>query len=220
MDNSADRMKAPFNEASFACFDFETTGFSPKRDRVIEVAVVTVTHGTVGPSWTSLINPGDDVELGATHIHGIKRDWIRSAPSFAEIAGTLFSLLDGKVLVAHNANFDLGFLRSEMSRAQLLAKGTLFPHWDTMKAADFAPSLPASRKLVDVAAAFGVEIANAHQGHAFFHVHCGHDLCSTAWGLARPRRAGRPLARAGLQTCLLRRRPYLGSGPALGPTTS
>ena len=163
MDNSADLMKAPFNEASFACFDFETTGFSPKRDRVIEVAVVTVTHGTVGSSWTSLINPGDDVELGATHIHGIKRDWIRSAPSFAEIAGTLFSLLDGKVLVAHNANFDLGFLRSEMSRAQLLAKGTLFPHWDTMKAADFAPSLPASRKLVDVAAAFGVEIANAHQ---------------------------------------------------------
>ena len=163
MNNSEDRMKAPFNEASFACFDFETTGFSPKRDRVIEVAVVTVTHGTVGPSWTSLINPGDDVELGATHIHGIKRDWIRSAPSFAEVAGTLFSLFDGKVLVAHNANFDLGFLRSEMSRAQLLAKGTLFPHWDTMKAADFAPSLPASRKLVDVAAAFGVEIANAHQ---------------------------------------------------------
>lgn len=163
MNNSADLMKAPFNEASFACFDFETTGFSPKRDRVIEVAVVTVTHGTVGSSWTSLINPGDDVELGATHIHGIKRDWIRSAPSFAEVAGTLFSLFDGKVLVAHNANFDLGFLRSEMSRAQLLAKGTLFPHWDTMKAADFAPSLPASRKLVDVAAAFGVEIANAHQ---------------------------------------------------------
>ena len=163
MNNSADLMKAPFNEASFACFDFETTGFSPKRDRVIEVAVVTVTHGTVGSSWTSLINPGDDVELGATHIHGIKRDWIRSAPSFAEVAGTLFSLFDGKVLVAHNANFDLGFLRSEMSRAQLLAKGTLFPHWDTMKAADFAPSLPTSRKLVDVAAAFGVEIANAHQ---------------------------------------------------------
>ena len=163
MNNSKDLMKAAFDEASFACFDFETTGFSPKRDRVIEVAVVTVTHGTVGSSWTSLINPGDDVELGATHIHGIKRDWIRSAPSFAEIAGTLFSLLDGKVLVAHNANFDLGFLRSEMSRAELLPKGTLFPHWDTMKAADFAPSLPASRKLIDVAAAFGVEITNAHQ---------------------------------------------------------
>ena len=156
-------MKAPFDEASFACLDFETTGFSPKRDRVIEVAIVTVTQGTVGTSWTSLINPGDDVELGATHIHGIKRDWVRNAPSFAEIAGNLFSLLDGKVLVAHNANFDLGFLRSEMSRAELLPKGTLFPHWDTMKAADFAPSMPTSRKLVDVAAAVGVEIANAHQ---------------------------------------------------------
>ena len=163
MNNNEDVMKAPFDEASFACLDFETTGFSPKRDRVIEVAIVTVTQGTVGSSWTSLINPGDDIELGATHIHGIKRDWIRNAPSFAEIAGNLFSLLDGKVLVAHNANFDLGFLRSEMSRAELLPKGTLFPHWDTMKAADFAPSMPVSRKLVDVAAAFGVEIANAHQ---------------------------------------------------------
>ena len=50
-----------------------------------------------------------------------------------------------------------------MSRAELLPKGTLFPHWDTMKAADFAPSMPTSRKLVDVAAAFGLEIANAHQ---------------------------------------------------------
>ena len=44
MNNSEDPMNAPFNKASFACLDFETTGFSPKTDRVIEVAVVLL-HG-------------------------------------------------------------------------------------------------------------------------------------------------------------------------------
>ena len=163
MTNSQNSAKSPFNEATFACFDFETTGFSPKKDRVIEVAVVPVTQGRVGTGWTTLVNPGPDVELGASHIHGIKRDWLRGAPSFADIAEVLFSLLGDKVLVAHNANFDLGFLRSELSRAELLPTGLLFPHWDTMKAADFATTKPPSRKLVDVAAAFDVEIANAHQ---------------------------------------------------------
>ncbi len=71
MTNSQNSAKSPFNEATFACFDFETTGFSPKKDRVIEVAVVTVTQGRVGTGWTTLVNPGPDVELGASHIHGI-----------------------------------------------------------------------------------------------------------------------------------------------------
>ena len=155
--------KISFDEAEFACFDFETTGFSPKRDRVIEVGVVIVRKGSVGKTWTTLINPGDDIEIGATHIHGIERKWLEDAPTFAEIVGDLSPLLNDRVLVAHNANFDLGFLRSELSRADLLPKGQLFPHWDTMKAADYAPTGVVSRKLLDVSTAFGIEILNAHQ---------------------------------------------------------
>ena len=163
MNGRGTNEKIPFNEVEFACFDFETTGFSSKRERVIEVAVVTVYQGKVGNGWTTLVNPGNDVKLGATHVHGIKREWLKDAPNFTEIAGDLSSLLDNKVLVAHNANFDLGFLRAELSRAELLPNGILFPHWDTMKAADFAPTTAISRKLIDVTAAFGIEIANAHQ---------------------------------------------------------
>ena len=163
MDTSDPIENIPFDEAEFACFDFETTGFSPKRDRVIEVAVVIVQQGKVGETWTTLINPGDDIEVGASHIHGIKREWLEDAPTFAEIVGDLSSLLNNKVLVAHNANFDLGFLRAELSRADLLPKGQLFPHWDTMKAVDYAPTDAISRKLLDVSTAFGIAILNAHE---------------------------------------------------------
>ncbi|MEC7924007.1 MAG: 3'-5' exonuclease [Actinomycetota bacterium] len=163
MSDSGTAANVPFDEAEFACFDFETTGFSSKRDRVIEVAVVTVHQGKVDSGWTTLIDPGNDVDLGARHIHGIEREWLENAPNFSDIAGSLLRLLDNKVLVAHNANFDLGFLRAELSRAELLPSGILFPHWDTMKAADFAPTASATRKLGDVAAAFGIDIINAHE---------------------------------------------------------
>jgi DNA polymerase III epsilon subunit family exonuclease len=156
-------MEIPFAEAAFACLDFETTGFSPKDDRVVEVAVAIVQRGQIGDTWTTLINPGDGKELGASHVHGIKKEWLVDAPSFLEIAGDLFSAFDGKVLVAHNVNFDLGFLRAELSRAGLLPHGLLFPNWDTMEAAELAPSETASRKLIDVAGAFDITIENAHQ---------------------------------------------------------
>ena len=79
--------KVPFNEAAFACIDFETTGFSQKSDRVLEVAVVIVQQGQIGDIWTTLINPGDGKALGASHVHGIRKEWLFQAPSFAEIAG-------------------------------------------------------------------------------------------------------------------------------------
>jgi len=47
-----------FEHTRFACIDFETTGFSPKSSRAIELAIVGVQHGEIGDSWTSLLNPG------------------------------------------------------------------------------------------------------------------------------------------------------------------
>ena len=109
-----------FSETRFACLDFETTGFSPRSNRVVEVATVIVENGAIGESWTTLVNPGDDHELGASHIHGIQREWLNNAPSFNEIAGDLYKRLDQSVIVAHNANFDLRFLRAEMERSDFL----------------------------------------------------------------------------------------------------
>ena len=152
-----------FSETRFACLDFETTGFSSRSNRVVEVAIVIVENGAIGESWTTLVNPGDDHELGASQIHGIQREWLSNAPSFNEIAGDLYKRLDQSVIVAHNADFDLRFLHAEMERSGYLLNGLVFPNWDSRNAASYAPLPPPTRKLGAVALAFGIDISNAHQ---------------------------------------------------------
>ena len=152
-----------FEDTKFACIDFETTGFSPKSSRAIELAIVDVQHGIIGESWTSLLNPGPDCDIGAEHIHGINSNWVSDAPSFSDVAGDIYARLDGSVIVAHNVSFDLGFLYAEMDRCGCLPRGFLFPNWDSRKASVYAPITPPTRKLSDVTAAFGIDIANAHQ---------------------------------------------------------
>jgi len=102
------------NKVAYAVVDTETTGFSPRKgDRLIEVAVAIVEDGQITKTWSTLVNPGNGIDPGATHIHRITREMLDTAPSFAQIAGELIDLLKGKVLVAHNMRFDSSFLERE-----------------------------------------------------------------------------------------------------------
>ncbi|MEU7916562.1 exonuclease domain-containing protein [Microbispora bryophytorum] len=100
----------------YAVIDVETTGLSPGRhDRVIEIGVVHVTPaGEVTGEWATLVNPERD--LGPQRIHGISAADVRHAPTFADVAGTVVELLRGRVAVAHNLSFDLGFISQEFAR--------------------------------------------------------------------------------------------------------
>ena len=97
--------------------DLETTGGSPVLDRIIEVGLVEVRNGLVAGEWSTLVNPGRHVPLGIQTLTGITADMLATAPTFADIALTLASRLEGKTLAAHNARFDYGFLRHELLRA-------------------------------------------------------------------------------------------------------
>ena len=101
----------------FAVLDLETTGLAPSKGaRIIEIGVVAVgLDGTVVEQWETLVDPG--CGPGPTHIHGVDADMLAGAPSFAEIVGDLARVLSGRTLVAHNANFDVGFLDAELERA-------------------------------------------------------------------------------------------------------
>ena len=99
----------------FATIDFETTGLSAKSDRVIEVGIVrTSADGRTLREYSSLVNPSRDV--GRTDIHGITAGMLRDAPTFAQIVGDVASMLNGAVMVAHNASFDARFLDAELER--------------------------------------------------------------------------------------------------------
>lgn len=100
----------------FAIIDVETTGLSPKRDRVLELAVVRVDQdGNVVDEWSSRFNPEGPV--GATHIHGITQADVAHAPLFRDVAASVVPYIAGLPIAAHNARFDLAFLRAEFRRA-------------------------------------------------------------------------------------------------------
>lgn len=101
---------------SVAVLDLETTGLLPSVDRVVEVGVVLLDErGEVEEEFCTLINPGRDI--GPTSVHGIRAGDVLDAPSFSDVAPYLDHLLSGRLVVAHNALFDLRFLAREFARA-------------------------------------------------------------------------------------------------------
>lgn len=148
--------------SGFAVIDFETTGLFPGgHDRVIEVAVVHLDpDGSITGQWETVINPGRD--LGPQHIHGIRAADIVDAPTFADIAPRLIELLSNRVIVAHNASFDLRFLTAELERLSYESQAAALC---TMQMArEFIPG--AGRSLRDCCDTYGIEIVDAHRASA------------------------------------------------------
>lgn len=106
-------------DAPLAIVDLETTGAHPVHDRVTEVAVIEVEGGEVKDEWSTLVNPECAIPAAIQALTGISNDMVAGAPTFGRLAGDLYERLEGRVLVAHNARFDYGFLRQEFSRAGL-----------------------------------------------------------------------------------------------------
>lgn len=102
--------------------DIETTGGSHLYDRITEIALVRIQNGEVVDVWQSLINPGKPIPLSITHITGITDEMVKDAPTFAEIAPTLYQYLEGVPLAAHNVRFDYGFLKAEYQRIEVTLK--------------------------------------------------------------------------------------------------
>lgn len=145
----------------FAVIDLETTGLSPgAHERIVEVAVVhTDEYGTITGEWETLVNPQRHV--GAEHIHGIRAADLIDAPTFTDIADDLLDLFAGRVLVAHNARFDRGFLAAEFGRTPHPLPEDA-PTLCTMQLArDLIPG--AGRSLADCCAAFDIRLENAHR---------------------------------------------------------
>lgn len=95
--------------------DVETTGIDPQRHRVISVAALALADdGSVEKSLVSLLDPG--VDPGPTEVHGLTRAMLTGQPQFSAIASRIEDMVRGRILVAHNAVFDYGFLSAEMGR--------------------------------------------------------------------------------------------------------
>ncbi len=99
-------------------FDTETTGLDPgSGHRVVEVGCVELVNTIpTGREFHKYINPQRYMPSEAQAVHGLSEEFLKKHPVFAEIAEDLVTFLDGARLIAHNADFDIGFLNAEFAR--------------------------------------------------------------------------------------------------------
>lgn len=152
------------SEIKFACLDTETTGLSPlEGGKICEIAVSVSQGGRVVEEFSSLVNPGMPMHPDVVAIHGITNEMVASAPSFGQLLPKLLSLLDGCVIVAHNAEFDVNFLKSEF--AQCGMRFPPYPVVDTLKLARKSGKF-ARNNLGCIAAELGINPQGWHRAMA------------------------------------------------------
>jgi DNA polymerase III subunit epsilon len=152
------------SDLRFAVVDVETSGLSTRRNRVLQVAVVTVDgDGTVIDRWSSLIRPRNRwlFRLGPRHIHGLTRADLRAAPPTAQVLSELGRRLEGSTFTAHNAKFDAAFLRHMAARQPFAL--SLTPQLCTLRLSRrLDPDRKLSHRLADVTARYGVTNERPH----------------------------------------------------------
>lgn len=122
-----------FSRVDFLVVDVETTGLDPRRDHVLEVGWVPVTSGEVVLNGVrgTLVRPPTGVVVGESAVlHGLTDDDLGAAPGLADVLAELGAALQGRVLVAHHAPIEIGFLVGALCDGQ--ADGAPLHVVDTM----------------------------------------------------------------------------------------
>ena len=117
MPTAATRME----NITFVIFDTETTGFSPVNDRVLEIGAVKVRDGKKLGEKTWLINPKRSIPWYVENVHHISAEMLKDCPTFAQVYPEFLEFIDGSVLIAHNAPFDIRMMSAEAARAGMPA---------------------------------------------------------------------------------------------------
>lgn len=110
------RTDAPIN-GRYIIFDLETTGLSAATERIIEIGAVKVENGEISESFDLFVDPEKTITPEITRLTSITNEMVAGAPKEAEALEQFFRFCDGcDILVAHNADFDMGFLRAAIRR--------------------------------------------------------------------------------------------------------
>ena len=147
-------------EGSYVVFDIETTGFSPIKNRIIEIGAVKVINGEITDRFSSFVNPQVPIPFEIEKLTSINDEMVMDAPVIEKVLPEFLSFCEGTVLVAHNASFDISFIRENAQRQQLPFD---FTYVDTVGIARVLLPHQAKHTLDAVSKTLGISLENHHR---------------------------------------------------------
>ena len=147
-------------DSTFVVFDIETTGFSAVNDRIIEIGAVKVENGMITEKFSEFVNPERPIPFEIEKLTSINDRMVEDAPNISVILPKFMDFCGSSVLVAHNADFDTGFIRHN---CEVLGLTYDYTYVDTLGIArSFLEGLK-NYKLDTVVEAMGCTLANHHR---------------------------------------------------------
>ena len=145
---------------SFVVFDIETTGFSSVTNHIIEIGAVKVENGKIVDRFSTYVNPQEPIPYRITKLTTITDADVMDAPTIDQVLPEFFAFCEGCVLVAHNASFDIGFIKENARKLEL---PYAYTHVDTLAMARVLLPQLAKFTLDHVAKTVGVSLENHHR---------------------------------------------------------
>lgn len=145
---------------TFVVFDLETTGFSSEYDKIIEIGAVKIKNGNIIDSFSTFINPEIKIPYNITELTSITNDDVKNADTIDNVLPKFIEFCKDSVLVAHNANFDMSFIRKNCNDLSIDINYTVM---DTVPLAKFLFPELKRYKLNTIAKHLGVSLENHHR---------------------------------------------------------
>lgn len=147
-------------DTTYCVLDLETTGLSAKTEKITEIGIMKIVNGEVVDKFSEFVNPEKHIPERVQEITGITDDMVIDSPKIKELFPKLLEFINGSVLVAHNATFDIGFLKNV---ANELGYEFDYTYVDTLPLArKLYPNLK-KHKLGKIAEHLGIEVLVAHR---------------------------------------------------------
>ena len=144
----------------YVVFDLETTGLSPNSCKIIEIGAVKVEDGKITDRFSTFVNPKEPIPYKIEELTSIRDDMVIDAPTIEEILPKFMEFCEGCIMVAHNAEFDMSFIKKNCDLQGIKYDFTVA---DTMTLAQFLLPTLSRFRLDTVAKAIGVHLGNHHR---------------------------------------------------------